>query len=73
MREEVWNEFTGLRATLAIWSLAMIARVYYAACAVRSTDILAYPQPYHMSRCRLHDLCPACARAIATVYETKEL
>ncbi|WP_238548721.1 PD-(D/E)XK nuclease family protein [Bifidobacterium magnum] len=73
VREEVWNEFTGLRATLAIWSLAMIARVYYAACAVRSTDILAYPQPYHMSRCRLHDLCPACARAIATVYETKEL
>lgn len=73
VRKEVWQEFVGLRGTTAVWSLAMIARVFYAAAVTRSKTLLAYPQKYHVDHCRLTQICPACGGQVSTVYETKEI
>ncbi|MBW3078908.1 PD-(D/E)XK nuclease family protein [Bifidobacterium simiiventris] len=72
VREPAWRSFLELRGTQAVWSLTMIARVFYAAAASRSTVLEARPQPSHIKRCRLKSVCPACAGQIDTVFETRQ-
>lgn len=72
VREPVWRSFLELRGTQAVWALTMIARVFYAAAASRSSVLKARPQPAHVKHCRMKDVCPACAGQIDTVFETRQ-
>ena len=67
--DEHWSEFVGLRNTMAVWSLTMIARVFYAAAASRANEITARPTSEHMKYCRNTAVCPACAGEQNTVFE----
>lgn len=69
--DEHWSEFVGLRNTLAVWSLTMIARVFYAAAASRANEITARPTSEHMKYCRNTAVCPACAGEQNTVFERR--
>lgn len=69
--DEHWSEFVGLRNTMAVWSLTMIARVFYAAAASRANEITARPTSEHMKYCRNTAVCPACAGEQNTVFERK--
>lgn len=69
--DEHWSEFVGLRNTMAVWSLTMIARVFYAAAASRASEITARPTSEHMKYCRNTAVCPACAGEQNTVFERK--
>ena len=50
----------------------MIARVFYAAAASRSSIINAHPQATHVAYCRMTGVCPACAGKLDTVFETRQ-
>ncbi|KAB7790176.1 PD-(D/E)XK nuclease family protein [Bifidobacterium leontopitheci] len=67
-----WQRFLSLRGTQAIWSLTMISRVFYAAAASRSTHLEAHPTADHVGYCRMRSVCPACAKAVNTVFETRQ-
>ena len=67
--EEHWRQFLELRPTMAVWSLTMIARVFYAAAASRACRITAHPTAEHVGYCRCKDVCPACAGEQSTVFE----
>lgn len=54
-----------------IWSLTMIARVFYAAAASMASTIDAHPTADHLRFCGDKPICPACAEKLQTVYETK--
>lgn len=69
--DEHWSEFVSLRNTMAVWSLTMIARVFYAAAASRASEITARPTSEHMKYCRNTAVCPACAGEQNTVFERK--
>lgn len=69
--DERWSEFVGLRDTMAVWSLTMIARVFYAAAASRANEITARPTSEHMKYCRNTAVCPACAGEQNTVFERR--
>lgn len=69
--DEHWSEFVGLRNTMAVWSLTMIARVFYAAAASRVNEITARPTSEHMKYCRNTAVCPACAGEQNTVFERR--
>lgn len=69
--DEHWSEFVGLRNTMAVWSLTMIARVFYAAAASRANEITARPTSEHMKYCRNIAVCPACAGEQNTVFERR--
>lgn len=69
--DEHWSEFVGLRDTMAVWSLTMIARVFYAAAASRANEITARPTSEHMKYCRNIAVCPACAGEQNTVFERR--
>lgn len=69
--DEHWSEFVGLRNTMAVWSLTMIARVFYAATASRANEITARPTSEHMKYCRNTAVCPACAGEQNTVFERR--
>lgn len=69
--DEHWSEFVGLRDTMAVWSLTMIARVFYAAAASRASEITARPTSEHMKYCRNTAVCPACAGEQNTVFERR--
>lgn len=69
--DEHWSEFVGLRDTMAVWSLTMIARVFYAAAASRASEITARPTSEHMKYCRSTAVCPACAGEQNTVFERR--
>lgn len=69
--DEHWGEFVGLRNTMAVWSLTMIARVFYAAAASRANEITARPTSEHMKYCRNTAVCPACAGEQNTVFERR--
>lgn len=69
--DEHWSEFVGLRNTMAVWSLTMIARVFYAAAASRASEITARPTSKHMKYCRNTAVCPACAGEQNTVFERR--
>ena len=56
---------------LLVWSLTMIARVFYAAAASLASTIDAHPTPEHLRYCHDKPICPACAEKMQTVYETK--
>lgn len=71
VRDEHWSEFVGLRNTMAVWSLTMIARVFYAAAASRANEITARPTSEHMKYCRNTAVCPACAGEQNTVFERR--
>ncbi len=58
---EAWARFAALAGTQTLWSLTMIARVFYAAAASRSAIIEAHPQDTHIGFCRMKNVCPACA------------
>lgn len=63
-----------LGGTQALWALTMIARVFYAAAASRSRELVAHPTAEHLNSCKgvLNTVCPACAGQIDTVYETRK-
>lgn len=67
--EEHWRQFLELRPTMAVWSLTMIARVFYAAAASRACRITAHPTAEHIGYCRCKDVCPSCAGEQSTVFE----
>lgn len=70
--DELWDDFKRVTAnTQIMWTLAMIARVFYAGAAVRSERIVAHPQHAHLKYCDGHGICPACAGQIDTVFETR--
>lgn len=69
--DEHWSEFVGLRNTMAVWSLTMIARVFYATAASRANEITARPTSEHMKYCRNTAVCPACAGEQNTVFERR--
>ena len=69
--DEHWSEFVGLRDTMAVWSLTMIARVFYAAAASMANEITARPTSEHMKYCRNIAVCPACAGEQNTVFERR--
>lgn len=69
--DEHWSEFVGLRNTMAVWSLTMIARVFYAAAASRANEITARPTSEHMKYCRNTAVCLACAGEQNTVFERR--
>ncbi len=69
--DEHWSEFVGLRNTMAVWSLTMIAKVFYAAAASRANEITARPTSEHMKYCRNTAVCPACAGEQNTVFERR--
>ena len=71
VNDEHWSEFVGLRDTMAVWSLTMIARVFYAAAASRANEITARPTSEHMKYCRNTAVCPACAGEQNTVFERR--
>ena len=74
VREELWKNFTAVSASTQIaWALAMIARVFYAGAALRSERIVAHPQKAHLAYCDGNGICPACAREINTVFETRKI
>ncbi len=68
---EHWLQFLGLRSTMAVWSLTMISRVFYAAAASRAVRITARPTAEHVGYCRCKDVCPACAGELNTVFERR--
>lgn len=68
----VWERFVALQGTQAMWALAMIARVFYAASASRSTHLTAHPTAQHLAYCRMRTVCPACAGQVDTVFETRQ-
>lgn len=70
--EAAWEQCMSLNGTQAIWSLTMIARVFYAAAASRSMRLDAHPQSEHVRFCRMGNVCPACARQVDTVFETRQ-
>lgn len=72
VEEATWRGLLAQRATQLPWALTMIARVFYAAAASRSTRLVAHPQPSHAEWCRLKGVCPACAGQIDTVFETRQ-
>ncbi|WP_334212621.1 UvrD-helicase domain-containing protein, partial [Bifidobacterium pseudocatenulatum] len=55
---EAWAQFAALAGTQTLWSLTMIARVFYAAAASRSAIIEAHPQDTHIGFCRMKNVCP---------------
>ena len=67
-----WERFSALAGTQSLWSLTMIARVFYAAAVLRSSRLVAHPQSEHLKYCTLTAVCPACAGQIDTVYETRQ-
>lgn len=67
--EDHWRQLLELRPTMAVWSLTMIARVFYAAAASRATLITARPTTEHVGYCRCKDVCPACAGEQNTVFD----
>ncbi|MBT1174527.1 PD-(D/E)XK nuclease family protein [Bifidobacterium sp. LC6] len=70
--DEAWQQFLSLAGTQAMWSLTMIARVFYAAAASRSATLDAHPQSAHVEHCRMKNVCPACAGQVDTVFETRQ-
>lgn len=69
--DEHWRQFLELRSTMAVWSLTMIARVFYAAAASRAVRITARPASEHVKSCRNKSVCPACAGEQNTVFERR--
>ncbi|PLS27384.1 PD-(D/E)XK nuclease superfamily [Bifidobacterium anseris] len=72
--EEVWAMLAAsarAESKLLVWSLTMIARVFYAAAASLASTIDAHPTPEHLKYCHDKPICPACAEKMQTVYETK--
>ncbi|NMN01625.1 PD-(D/E)XK nuclease family protein [Bifidobacterium panos] len=70
--DDVWRLFMALNGTQALWSLTMIARVFYAAAASRAERLEAHPTAEHLGSCRMNAVCPACAGQIDTVFETRQ-
>ena len=73
MDPQVWERFTALNGTQTLWSLTMIARVFYAAAASRSERLTAHPSEQHLAYCRMRTICPACAGGVDTVFETRQI
>ena len=69
--DEHWQQFLGLRPTMAVWSLTMIARIFYTAAASRAGEIHARPTKEHKEYCRYQAICPACAEEQNTVFERR--
>ncbi|WP_243390187.1 PD-(D/E)XK nuclease family protein [Bifidobacterium margollesii] len=67
--EAAWARFLEESGTQTMWSLTMIARVLYAAGAMRSRTLTAHPDPEHVEFCRMTYCCPACAGESRSVME----
>ena len=72
---QAWQQFAALAGTQTLWSLTMIARVFYAAAASRSATLTAHPTAVHVKSCakrQISQVCPACGGQIDTVFETRQ-
>ncbi|NMM93773.1 PD-(D/E)XK nuclease family protein [Bifidobacterium oedipodis] len=72
---QAWQQFAALAGTQTLWSLTMIARVFYAAAASRSATLTAHPTAVHVKGCskrQISQVCPACGGQIDTVFETRQ-
>lgn len=67
-----WRALLGLRGTQAIWTITMIARVWYAAAASRSNLLIARPTSEHLGFCRMLSVCPACAGHSETIFDMRK-
>lgn len=72
VRAATWDQIVRLRGSQTLWALTMVARVFYAAAASRSSLLIAHPTPDHVKHCRMKASCPACAGELNTVYETRQ-
>lgn len=72
VRAAAWDQIVRLRGSQTLWALTMVARVFYAAAASRSSLLIAHPTPDHAKHCRMKASCPACAGELNTVYETRQ-
>lgn len=72
VRAAAWDQIVRLRGSQTLWALTMVARVFYAAAASRSSLLIAHPTPDHVKHCRMKASCPACAGELNTVYETRQ-
>lgn len=72
VRAAAWDQIVRLRGSQTLWALTMVARVFYAAAASRSSLLIAHPTPDHVEHCRMKASCPACAGELNTVYETRQ-
>ena len=72
VRAAAWDQIVRLRGSQTLWALTMVARVFYAAAASRSSLLIAHPMPDHVKHCRMKASCPACAGELNTVYETRQ-
>lgn len=72
VRAAAWDQIVRLRGSQTLWALTMVARVFYAAAASRSSLLIAHPTPDHVKHCRMTTSCPACAGELNTVYETRQ-
>ena len=72
VRTAAWDQIVRLRGSQTLWALTMVARVFYAAAASRSSLLIAHPTPDHAKHCRMKASCPACAGELNTVYETRQ-
>ena len=72
VRTAAWDQIVRLRGSQTLWALTMVARVFYAAAASRSSLLIAHPTPDHVKHCRMKASCPACAGELNTVYETRQ-
>ena len=73
VRAAAWDQIVRLRGSQTLWALTMVARVFYAAAASRSSLLIAHPTPDHVKHCRMKASCPACAGELNTVYETRQV
>lgn len=70
--DQVWETLVaGASSHTLVWSLTMIARVFYAAAASLADTIDAHPTQAHLKHCGDKPICPACAEKLQTIYETK--
>lgn len=69
---EAWAQFAALAGTQTLWSLTMIARVFYAAAASRSAIIEAHPARHPYRILPYEERRPACAGQIDTIFETRQ-
>lgn len=70
--EEAWKGFAALNGSQTLWALTMIARVFHTGASMRSASVDAHPTEQHLRHCTMQGLCPACAKQIDTVLETRQ-
>lgn len=71
IRDELWQAWRVLWNTQGLWALTMLARIWYAAAASVSDQVVGHPDGKHRSYCRYKEVCPACGEGVATILERR--